>query len=274
MARIKPWRPVLQGGHPLAHGLVGAWLFAERGGTATRDTSGYTNTGTLTNGPVWGTGLFGPHLTFAAASSRYVSIGNVSSVDMSSTAGFTLSAWIRFTNTGSYKEIIGKGVNTDYEIMVDNGQKILFSNNAGGYKQMLSVATISVNTWYHIAGVKSYADTTGRIYINGVLNATSTSMGGAAANSSNPLLIGARTTGTPTLFFNGDIAGAMVWNRPLTARDVATLYADHWAMVRPRYRVLGKAIAVSPSITPTVGAGTLTGQAGYMDFGIPVPTEI
>jgi|GEM_PF-1253406 len=45
-ARLNPY-------HPLARGLVGSWLFNERGGLIARDSSGHGNHGTLVGGPTW-----------------------------------------------------------------------------------------------------------------------------------------------------------------------------------------------------------------------------
>ena len=44
-----PLVTLLRQGHPLSKGLVGCWLFNERGGDSVYDASGQGNTGTLTD---------------------------------------------------------------------------------------------------------------------------------------------------------------------------------------------------------------------------------
>src|SRR5437870_4623894 len=71
----KPGRGAqLDTSHPLARGLVRAWLFNEGGGNVF-DIAGRT-TGTITNAPTWQSGRLGWELDFLAASDQYVNAGN------------------------------------------------------------------------------------------------------------------------------------------------------------------------------------------------------
>jgi len=63
MPILKPPKgALLQRGHPLARGLVGAWLMNEVRGTIVNDLSGNGNTGTLLANTTWRAELFGPAL--------------------------------------------------------------------------------------------------------------------------------------------------------------------------------------------------------------------
>ncbi len=70
--------------------LAGWWKFDEGTGTFTADSSGNGNDGTLTNKPVWVTGMFSNALEFTTGSNQWVWVETSGVV----TGSFTVSAWL------------------------------------------------------------------------------------------------------------------------------------------------------------------------------------
>jgi len=92
----------------------------------------------------------------------------------------------------------------------------------------------TLNTWKHVTITKNALNLVS-VYVNGVL-ADSVTFGGAITATANPLWIGAYSdTATPPTvnFITGNIAQIRVYNRALSATEVARNFAAH----RSRYGV-------------------------------------
>ena len=76
-----------------SRGLVGYWKFDEGTGTQALDSSGNSNTGTLTNGPTWTSGKVGNAIQFDG-SNDYVNCGTGSKLNFGA-GDFTLSSYIK-----------------------------------------------------------------------------------------------------------------------------------------------------------------------------------
>ncbi|PIT86830.1 MAG: hypothetical protein COU33_00995, partial [Candidatus Magasanikbacteria bacterium CG10_big_fil_rev_8_21_14_0_10_43_6] len=106
-----------------------------------------------------------------------------------------------------------------------DGQKIRFTiqTSAGTTGAFLGNTTLSIGTWYHVAGV--WDGSNASIYLNGVSDATPSSLGGTLGNNSSPLTVGTlRTLTTPTKFMDGKIDEVRVYNRALSASEISALY--------------------------------------------------
>lgn len=91
--------------------------------------------------------------------------------------------------------------------------------------QIVSTTTILANTWYHAVGV--WDSTSTYLYLNGVLEASTTS-------SNRPTAItGGTAIGTYQSGMNGNISAVKVYNRPLTALEVA----QNFNALRGRYSI-------------------------------------
>ena len=144
------------------------------------DASGTTDI--VNNGVTTTTGLFNQNaLSFNG--SNYL-LGSPSSSLKLGTGDFTLEFWLNPTTAASQTQgILGIG-NADtgaLEVWFNksyNGQKV--SINVYGGTQVDSVSAVSLNTWTHIAFVRS--SSTMNIYINGILD-TSASMSDNLSNA-------------------------------------------------------------------------------------------
>lgn len=94
--------------------------------------------------------------------------------------------------------------------------------NAGPAANVDSIATINDGNWHHVVGVYNGA-TPIDIYIDGVLDNTSAGNAPASTGTTgNDVSVGAVNTAR---FFTGDIDDVRVYDRALSAAEVATIFA-------------------------------------------------
>ena len=94
-------------------------------------------------------------------------------------------------------------------------------------EKVFSTNAIALNTWYHLCTTYDGSQTTAGIalYQNGVAVATTLATDtGFAAWTDRPWRLGANRNTTVGEILNGAMADTMVWNRALTAAEIAALY--------------------------------------------------
>ena len=229
-----------------ASGLVAAYAFNETSGTTTADASGTGNNGTLTNGALFAAGKNGNGLGLDGAND-YVNLANP--VSLRITGSMTVSAWI---NSSSFPlddaVIVSKRQSSDagYQLdtTVDTGPRTIgFKiSNAGSNVARYGATTLSLNTWYHLAGVYDATNRTLNVYLNGQLD-NGVLVGTIPASqptSTQNVNIG-RRPGIPNTFnFAGKIDDVRIYNRALTQAEIQT------DMNTP---VAGSATNTAPTIT-------------------------
>ena len=207
-------------------------------GTTWTDLSPSATNATLVNGPTYST--VGSGSIVFDGSNDYANLGNILGYDGST--GFTLSSWIRTTNTTNNQPltIMGKniisspytgyqlGFNTSTATNPDIGKiGCALVDGSTTVLRKLTTGTYNNGTWYNV--VMTYDGTKTRagmlLYINGVVpalvNQDATSFAGSLSNSAN-FQIGARNgTAQP---FPGNVAIAMVYNRSLSSAEVLQNY--------------------------------------------------
>jgi len=227
--------PFSQTSADITTGLVSHYKLDETSGTAATDSFG-TNTGTLTNGPIWTTGKLNNALSFDGVND-YVSMGSPSSLDNMETV--TYSAWIYRTGNcyviagGPYRSIIAHGADYDSNFRFGSDSCQLkfnwrYSGDDVDSKSAASYA-IPLNTWKHVAVTyDATGDRKARIYIDGAevvylfqVASTGTRQDVSAYN----LNIGNNGDENYSRFFPGKIDDVRVYSRALTSADIAQLYA-------------------------------------------------
>ena len=191
-------------------GLMGYWPLDEGSGTVATDHSGNGNTGTLINSPTWTNGNRGKALSFNGSNTY------VQTPTQSITGSITTSAWVYSSNFNQSGFIIGKNsVNTQWELFFQANDGLLWR---GGAQEDSTLCSFPANnTWHHIVGTQS--GTSGSLYIDGVLCDTGTPT--AIGNGSGTIDIGRFNSG---FYFNGKIDDVRLYNRALSAAEVANLY--------------------------------------------------
>ncbi len=210
-------------------GLVSWWP----GDGTTTDIVG-TNNGTLVNGATFAAGEVGQAFSLNGTS-QFVEIPNNPGLNPSTE--ITVDAWIFVTANTFFPNIVSKGnvgnFAESYALFLftggtPNGQPAFLVNTNGtstGRAIAVASSTVPLNTWTHVAG--TYDGVNVKVYVNGVLAGTTPHTGTIFATP-DPVLIGKanRTPSSfPDSFFSGLIDEVEVFNRALSAAEVASIFA-------------------------------------------------
>jgi hypothetical protein len=200
--------------------LVLCLPFDEGSGTTAKDFSGYGNNGTL-NGPTWVDGKYGKALSFDGVDDKVV--GTVSNLINDATA-HTVSAWVYLRGLPKTGVVIANnGAWKGFSLEFRTTWKVvwLHGNGTNAWLELPSNTTFSANRWYHLAGVLK-ADRTVELYVNGVLDASST-IPTYATYPGATWYIG-RNMEADNLPINGVIDEVRVYNRALSAEEIKQQY--------------------------------------------------
>ena len=195
-------------------------------GTTWFDLSGNGRNGTLVNG-VGFNSANGGALSFDGVND-YVNFTDKPEFTFTD-AKFSLEIFFIYINkTDIDNSIIGKRdygfTQREYNFyMYEPGStpilRFIISSNLTANWTIVESSSIQKNTWYHAVATSDAG--VGRIYLNGVLNATNNSMNSSIINGTSPLTIGnAFNSGSALQYFNGSIPLARIYNRALTASEI------------------------------------------------------
>src|SRR5262249_22746142 len=144
----------------IVSGLSAAYGFGEGSGGTVSDASGNGVTGTIQSATWTSAGKYGSALTFNG-STGYVDLGNPTGLRLTGSA--TWSAWVFATgNPADDGQIIAKSSDVDgwqLKTTPDTGVRTfgVAVSTGSGDVQRYSKTVISLNTWYHVAGVYNAA---------------------------------------------------------------------------------------------------------------------
>ena len=172
--------------------------------------------------------------------------GTTSNVDITHTATLningagskvSLSAWFNLTakvGAGARGYIIRKGFDgvnqSNYGLhilgLTGTDSRVDFRVVAGAGRSHYSATSLNINTWYHAVATCNFGDTAPIIYLNGKAESLTLEDASAAdysfPSTTNNVRLGSSSSGAD--FFNGNIDDAAIFNRILTASEVALLY--------------------------------------------------
>lgn len=189
-------------------GLVGYWPLNEGVGTTAGDSSGNGYGGTLNGSPAWTTGKRGGALSFNGSSN----------VDMGSAmagvwSGLTISAWVNPSSFASWRAVVQTRTTGDQALYLQ-------SNHLQLYSSCNSSGTVALAVWSHVVVTVDGSNNI-TYYING---SSSGGCGGSAAHRTVDYLhISGINTGDSENFV-GSIDDVRVYNRALSADEVAYIY--------------------------------------------------
>jgi hypothetical protein len=227
----------LPGRDSLTSGLVGWWTFDGPDMlTNVADRSGQGNTGNLILGlsgnisTTTAPGRVGQALSFDGVND-YVSIpdpGTGSILDFDTGSQITIAMWVNRTNNNILVSPIGKGTYSNYAFELDTARRPQFfysdAQNLGAW-QIYRTSAITNNEWHHLVFTYTFGTaSSAQWYIDGVPISGSW-VGGtgnvAPAKNNESLQIGRWSTSE---HFTGLIDDVRIYNRALSASEVATLY--------------------------------------------------
>lgn len=206
--------------------------FEEGAGASTADATGQ-NPGTLINLPLWTNGRVGAALSFDGTSTR-VDLGNGSSLRIS--GSLSVCAWIRATGTpggGDDGAIVSKMGNFErgfqLDTTIDHGPRTIgfkLQDSFGRLMARYGNTAVTENEWHHVTGVYDGPNATLDVYLDGVLDngPLDGTVATRQADGFGGVTIGSRS-GAPGQFnFLGVIDEVMMFDRPLSAAEVAAIY--------------------------------------------------
>jgi len=254
----------LNNGSTLNSGLVGYWTFDGKNTNwktgITNDLSSSGNNGTLVSMSATTTqvqGKLGQALNFNGSSSN-VALSTGTGIP-SGNSTYTISAWIKPSSLGSYGGIVGWGTyNTNNEV---NAFRLTSSSECSGGQGLwnywwaadLKVCTtlITANAWHFV--LAEFDGTTRRIYVDGIQVGNDLPSGHNVVGTTN-VTIGSTCTvvicssqGT-SLFFPGSIDDVRIYNRALSANEIAQLYVLGGGKVNTPVSSLQKGSTVSSGL--------------------------
>ena len=242
---------------------VGFWRLSEGSGSTTADSSATATNIPLTLGgsiPAWQTssgpmgGLFGSFLQFGAGS--YLTTGaDQDALDFTASDPFSVAAWVKLDpgssnvwvtskmeSSGSFRGwgLQARGTGSSPSNAVELWLR--HTNSPSNYLAVRGVADVSLETdWTHLAATYDGSSTLEgvSIYVNGkplTTTAMSQSLTQADTANSIPFSVAGRNT-------SGSLRGALdevgVWNRVLTASEVASLVPEPSAALLLALAMLG-----------------------------------
>ncbi|HEY0712280.1 MAG TPA: LamG domain-containing protein, partial [Polyangia bacterium] len=215
---------------PLDDGLVGYWKLDDGRGTSVTDHSGNGSHGTVVNNALWTNDASSTvpiddagALVFDG-STQYVNIGTPAVLNFS--GQITMAAWVKVTATDGFRNVLDHGDS-------DSPSRDTFLRIVDGYYRVgtwysptdtyaqYAVPGADVGAWVHLVGVND--GSTWRLYRNGTQVATQAGSAGAYTATAN-WRIGAQGA-SATRFFSGRIDDVRIYNRGLSANEVAALHA-------------------------------------------------
>ncbi|HWP61057.1 MAG TPA: LamG domain-containing protein, partial [Candidatus Paceibacterota bacterium] len=225
--------PAIVSAQSINNGLVAQFPFDENTGTQTVDSVGGI-VGKFVGNPTWAAGKMGSAINFNGTSG-YVA---VSSAALQNLQNITVSAWVYAKGVGSNSagigRIVSKGtyggasaaVRFALQVTADGTLQFNAGYQGGGAGWGTPSGTLKFNGWHQVT--VTYAFGTKQlpvIYVDGVkqlVAITNAVNGTTPVNDDAAFFIGDR--GDNTRVWNGLIDQVRVYNRVLSASDVATLY--------------------------------------------------
>ena len=234
----------------------GLWMQVANGpheGSVSPDQSGNGNDGHI-SGAVYGSNIFCEGAYLFDGQDDEIVVSNHPSLNP--TNNFSVSAWMNCAGTGTNNGMIlikgpsNRACDAQYALVYfpNNLQgvqgRVSFSMHTTGnnrWRDYYSTTTLSTGVWHHIAG--TYTDGELRLYLDGQLSISAPVHGSVVASDGN-LLIGADHSFPDDEFFNGMISDVRLYDRVLSASEIAEIYGECGAPLPP---------VASLTATPTFG---------------------
>jgi hypothetical protein len=276
--------PFSSGGSPLLTNLLAYWPLSEAitsGSRADATGHGHTLLDNRNNVTYASNGRGGNAAVFShnSTSSLITQDGNI----LLPTTAFSVSLWVKITNSGQSAEIIGNvtgnnwaggGLQMDY-----NGNGTLtwgaIYGNPNSYNRFTTASSnIANGNWHHLVG--TYNNGNKKVYIDGNIlsqqnDPSTTPIGG---NGSCHISLGSNSDNSYSpLNMDGQLSDVGLWNRELTSSEVTSLYAGGNGLSYP-FNTGGGSTPSKPAkilikgYTPPTPPASLvtTGLTSWLDF--------
>ncbi len=158
----------------------------------------------------------GSHLNLDGSNDLVLISGTSSPI----TTSYSKEAWINCSSFGSARDFISGNATGQNAFWVSNGFLTAGHNGASGgnWSYVIDTLVLQLNVWYHVAVTYDAATTTMKLYKNGLLISTNTSVPVASNTATSKLYIGCYNGNNS--FFMGNIDEVRIWNRILTPTEI------------------------------------------------------
>jgi hypothetical protein len=233
--------------HPLAQGLVGAWLFHEGAGLWVNDVSGRSLPGRGVNNPTRSPSPYGSVLNLASASTQYVTMGDDTRFQLGGTGrSFSVAVRARRAAIGTFHSLMMMGPDTNNNALIlgFRAANSFFMSFRGN--DLDTVATYTDTDWHWWHCTYNGESNRRRIYRDGVQVASDTSA--TDLLGTGELLVGAYAGGLLT--WNGQISDLLFWKQeqpaPVVIQHASAPYQSFLPTRLTRTRVVAAAAGGVP----------------------------
>lgn len=200
-------------------------LFDENSGTTADDASGHGKIGALIGGAGWTDGVLGAAVNLSGAG-QYVSLNGPA---INTSQSFTVAAWVKLNALGGYQTILSQdGANISaFFLQARSDNHFIFivpqtdstgSSLAGAWAPTAAIT----GQWTQLIGVYDASNGLVKLYINGVLTASTSCPGAFAA--AGGAQIGRGKWNGPVDFWNGAIDSVREYQRAFSDADALSYY--------------------------------------------------
>jgi hypothetical protein len=196
-------------------------------GTTWTDLSGNGRTATLVNGVSYSS-VDGGSMVFDGVNDVISSQSHTFTTNSS----YTYEIWFNPDDAGSTDGLIGGTNNPAIRWGQVSGKVRLFLGwtESPGYLQIDSQSTLSSSSWHNVVGTVDVSTKTFSLYVNGNLSSSSTWATGTPSVPGTTIYFNQRDSANS---FNGKISVGKVYNRALTAAEIA----QNFQALRGRYGI-------------------------------------
>jgi hypothetical protein len=229
--RIKPSLGAqIRWGHPLAVGLVGAWLFYEADGPTFDLVSG--DPATRVNGPTLWPDDRGRQTLFTAASDQFFNAGSPQRIRKLTQRMSLATSYRLTTKPATQHTLVDKDVNFRMDVDVTNGVRFFIQGNSTPSTDLVQEARVPVAGDDRSVLATYYGLEKLRLYINGLSIAQNSGTARSAITTSQAtdVLLGRKAAGAA---LNGVLRYVYLWARVLRPEEALTLHQDPWAFLTP-----------------------------------------
>jgi hypothetical protein len=186
----------------------------ESGSATTYQLTGSVNSGSLNNGVTFSPNAGG---TWGFdGTDDFINFGNSTPINFIYTDPFSLEAWFNPNALSDFKHIIGKTFGNYRLAQNENAISFRLDSNKMAFQ---TSAVLTVGKWTHVIATWEPSTFTGRIYIDGILAATSINTNINWTNTTANFQIG--NSPGENYYFNGNIALGRAYNRTLSAQEIS-----------------------------------------------------
>ncbi|RFA12498.1 hypothetical protein B7R22_15370 [Subtercola boreus] len=208
---------------------VDNYRFNETSGVVASDSVGTPPQGsnplTLRNGATFGPGLDGNALVlngvnqFAESAKTLIPTENTN---------YSVSAWVKLNAAGDAFQTVASedgDANSAFFLQYSGADKRWAFSFASVRALANTVGAPVVGQWYHLVGVRDVTHSSLSIYVDGTLSGSVGILGGGDKGTGNFEIGRGKFGGNPVDYLNGSVDGAKIFDRALSAAEVAALTA-------------------------------------------------